>query len=65
MVDHALVRPICDRKNVGRHLRQNSGEKKQLKNRKNFKKLNSNLVSPLAKIDLDGSGGVDGEPIMI
>ena len=32
---------------------------------KNVEKLNSDLISPLAKIDLDGGGGVDGEPVVI
>ena len=65
MVDHALVRPICDRKNVGRYLRKIQSKRTQILKWKNVEKLNSDLISPLAKIDLDGGGGVDGEPVVI
>ena len=65
MVDHALVCPICDRKNVGRYLREIQSARTQIPKWKNVEKLNSDLISPLAKIDLDSSGGVDGEPVVI
>ena len=65
MVDHALVRPICDRKNVGRYLREIQSARTQIPKWKNVEKLNFDLISPLAKINLDGGGGVDGEPVVI
>ena len=65
MVDHALVRPICDRKNMGRYLRQIYSKRTQILKWKNVEKLNSDLISPLAKIYLDGGGSVDGEPGVI
>ena len=65
MVDHALVRPICDRKNVGRYLREIQSARTQIPKWKNVEKLNFDLISPLAKIDLDSSGGVDGEPVVM
>ena len=65
MVDHALIRPVCDRKNMGRYLRQIQSKRAQIPKWKNVEKLNSDLISPLAKIDFDGGGGVDGEPVVI
>ena len=46
-------------------LRQIQSKRTQIPKWKNVEKLNSDLISPLAKIDLDGGGGVDGEPVVI